>query len=510
MNCTNCKAEWTPPIGVSITQCPFCGKPLFEINDSEKNTEPHEILLKIVQQYDRNKLGDSLLKGMLSDLMSHVEKKYQRIFRQALDDKIGLKLLDIENEDIAIRVIKIKNIKDSFKRNNGFDQTADYVVDCFLYALGWIESVIKDQHNHSEVDSISIFTNQIDFAFIDGVLNKEEAKALFSSAQSLGFSENEIAEMINAKIKILKLKPFPKTSKSLKNQKEIICSSNWYSDSILELKKSKDISDSASQKKTTPMKYKKVVTSKSHKSVTSRKIEKRNYFDGSVYEGEIYKGARHGKGIMKYAKDDAEGRLKYNGEWQNHKLHGKGKMLWRDGRKYEGNWEYDKRNGKGMMIWEDGSKYEGDWKNEKRNGSGIMKWLDGAIYEGEWKDDMRNGNGIIIWPNGDKYEGEWKAEMRNGNGKLIWSDAAEYLGEWKDDMRNGNGIIIWPNGCKYEGEWKDNMKHGRGIEIWPNGDKVEGSFLREIDKGKVAYDYMCRLIKNRKTAKLFIVNKKLK
>jgi formylglycine-generating enzyme required for sulfatase activity len=231
MNCTNCKAEWTPPSGVSITQCPFCGKSLYELKDNVKNAEPHEILLKIVQQYDKKKLGDTLLKGMLTDLMPHVEKKYQRIFKQALDDKVGSKLLDLEHEDNSIRIVKIKTLKDSFKNNNGFDQTADYVVDCFLFALGWIETASIEQYSKAEIDKLGLVSQQIDFAFIDGVLHKAEAKALFSSAQSLGFSENEIADMLHAKIKNLKFKPFPEPDKSLKNQKEILCSSDWYSES---------------------------------------------------------------------------------------------------------------------------------------------------------------------------------------------------------------------------------------------------------------------------------------
>ena len=231
MNCTNCKAEWTPPSGVSITQCPFCGKSLYELKDNVKNAEPHEILLKIVQQYDKKKLGDTLLKGMLTDLMPHVEKKYQRIFKQALDDKVGSKLLDLEHEENSIRIVKIKTLKDSFKNNNGFDQTADYVVDCFLFALGWIETASIEQYSKAEIDKLGLVSQQIDFAFIDGVLHKAEAKALFSSAQSLGFAENEIADMLHAKIKTLKFKPFPEPDKSLKNQKDILCSSDWYSES---------------------------------------------------------------------------------------------------------------------------------------------------------------------------------------------------------------------------------------------------------------------------------------
>jgi hypothetical protein len=235
MNCSNCKAEWTPPAGVSITQCPFCGKSLFELNYNVKNAEPHEILLKIVQQYDKKKLGDTLLKGMLTDLMPHVEKKYQRIFKQALDDRIGAKLLDLEHEDNSIRIVKIKTLKDSFKNNNGFDQTADYVVDCFLFALGWIETASIEQYSMADIDKLGLVSQQIDFAFIDGVLQNEEAKALFSNARQLGFPENETADLINAKIKSLNLRPNPATPKSIKELKMIICSSDWHPDSFMKV-----------------------------------------------------------------------------------------------------------------------------------------------------------------------------------------------------------------------------------------------------------------------------------
>lgn len=229
MNCTKCKAEWTPPAGVSVSSCPFCGKPIFELKDNGKNAEPHEILQEIVQRYDRQKLGDTLLKGLLSDLMPHIERKYQRIFKQALDDRIGAKLLDLEDEEDCIRVVKINTLKDSFKNNNGFDKTADYVVDCFLFALGWIETINKEQYKQGGVDMMSIISQQIDMATVDGVLLKEEAKTIFLNSQKLGLADSEIVNLINAKIDSLKLKPYPATPESLKNITEIICYSDWYS-----------------------------------------------------------------------------------------------------------------------------------------------------------------------------------------------------------------------------------------------------------------------------------------
>ena len=32
----------------------------------------------------------------------------------------------------------------------------------------------------------------------------------------------------------------------------------------------------------------------------------------------------------------------------------------------------------------DGSRYEGEWVNNKINGKGIYKWNDGRVYNGEW------------------------------------------------------------------------------------------------------------------------------
>ena len=41
---------------------------------------------------------------------------------------------------------------------------------------------------------------------------------------------------------------------------------------------------------------------------------------------------------------------KYEGEWENNKLHGNGKMEWPDGRKYEGQYFKDKKHGIGTFY----------------------------------------------------------------------------------------------------------------------------------------------------------------
>ena len=86
---------------------------------------------------------------------------------------------------------------------------------------------------------------------------------------------------------------------------------------------------------------------------------------------------------------------KYNGDWFEGDMHGKGIMRYLDGY-YEGDWVHDKREGKGKFLWtaddEMGDIYEGEWKDDEKNGKGILKKCNGEIYEGEWKDDEVVGN----------------------------------------------------------------------------------------------------------------------
>lgn len=55
----------------------------------------------------------------------------------------------------------------------------------------------------------------------------------------------------------------------------------------------------------------------------------------------------------------------YIGEKKNGVPHGKGKMVWFDGKEYDGEWKNGKRHGKGTMIYRDGREFVGDWVNDE-------------------------------------------------------------------------------------------------------------------------------------------------
>lgn len=46
-------------------------------------------------------------------------------------------------------------------------------------------------------------------------------------------------------------------------------------------------------------------------------------------------------------------------------MHGRGTLVWSDGKKYEGDFVDDKREGKGTFTWPDGRQYRGDWRGGK-------------------------------------------------------------------------------------------------------------------------------------------------
>ena len=50
----------------------------------------------------------------------------------------------------------------------------------------------------------------------------------------------------------------------------------------------------------------------------------------------------------------------------------------------------------GIYRWVNGSRYEGDWNNNKRNGNGKMIGVDGKIYEGDFRDNKKDGFGTWV------------------------------------------------------------------------------------------------------------------
>ena len=160
--------------------------------------------------------------------------------------------------------------------------------------------------------------------------------------------------------------------------------------------------------------------------------------------------------------------------------------------KYEGILINNKREIHGIMYYKNGAKYDGQWKNNKINGKGIYisgnyfkndPNLIGIKYEGDFKNDKIEGFGTGIYTSGDKYTGEWKDNKQYGRGIVEYRGGGKYDGEWKNGKFNGHGIYVLKNGEKFEGKFIDNKYNGYGKYYYLNGDILEGIFKNDRPSG---------------------------
>ena len=106
----------------------------------------------------------------------------------------------------------------------------------------------------------------------------------------------------------------------------------------------------------------------------------------ATYEGEIYKGLRHGRGKLTTKDGDI-----YKGEFDYGNFQGFGTLKTKEGGEVKGFWNGGVLDGHGNETWADGSKYNGHYKEGVKCGEGTYQWKDGTIYHGNWMDDKPNG-----------------------------------------------------------------------------------------------------------------------
>ena len=218
---------------------------------------------------------------------------------------------------------------------------------------------------------------------------------------------------------------------------------------------------------------------------------KYTWANGDFYEGEWAKGWRSGFGIYKsYSKNEVDGSTfasyVYEGDWKNSKKHGHGvatgyKAVTPTGRicfdwSYDGEWIEDNRHGNGKYTYADGSYFTGVWENNKKISASETvlpaescakstvkreELKNGDVYEGEYKDGKYHGQGKYTSSKGWVYEGQFTDGQITGKGKITYATGTVYEGELLKGNKNGFGRITYTDGLYYEGEWKDDKKHGK-------------------------------------------------
>ena len=196
------------------------------------------------------------------------------------------------------------------------------------------------------------------------------------------------------------------------------------------------------------------------------------------YVGMMKEGIPIEKGILYYNEDNKENKLSYEGDWNNGKMTGTGKIVWRDGSSYIGSVVDGKRQGKGKYYYKSDIEnnrlsYEGDWNNDQMNGKGEIVWKDGARYKGSIRNGSRNGRGQDYYP----------------DGSLMVSGKYGYA-YYENNVINGNAIVYYINGrIEYEGgfRWGSHFdEYGKFYN--EKGEIIFEGKMERVDVGKIYYN----------------------
>jgi hypothetical protein len=104
------------------------------------------------------------------------------------------------------------------------------------------------------------------------------------------------------------------------------------------------------------------------------------YKNGDIYQGELVKGKRHGRGIYKHKK-------KINIIYKGHYDAGEGSINFSSGAIFNGKFKngflYD-----GTLTFINGDTYKGKFENNLMNGHGIFTYKSGVVHQGIWEQNV--------------------------------------------------------------------------------------------------------------------------
>ena len=164
----------------------------------------------------------------------------------------------------------------------------------------------------------------------------------------------------------------------------------------------------------------------------------------NYYIGQILDLKMNGKGTL-YNKNNV---IIYEGNLINNKYEGNGKLFYDNGNYYDGEFVDNTEHGKGKLYKKINNilyniMYDGDWNNGKYEGSGKLIYEDGNYYLGEFINGKPNGKGKLYDKNNKIiFEGEYASGKKEGNGKLYLENGNYYIGNFTNGQKHGSGKFI--------------------------------------------------------------------
>ena len=134
------------------------------------------------------------------------------------------------------------------------------------------------------------------------------------------------------------------------------------------------------------------------------------------------------------------------------------------------------------IYYPDGKiKYEGQIKNGKMHGFGIFYNTNGGKqYEGQFFEDKRHGQGILYMGAGDRYEGEFFNGKMNGYGTRYFPNGDKYTGQFRSSRMHGRGTYYYANGEKFKGWFENGYRTNEGNFYDANGNKKKEIYISNL------------------------------
>lgn len=120
------------------------------------------------------------------------------------------------------------------------------------------------------------------------------------------------------------------------------------------------------------------------------------------YKGTWIQGLAHGRGHLK------TNMIEYDGLFRDGLFDGIGTLKIKGKGTYTGKFAEGKFCGKGKFTWDKEHKiYVGSWRHGFMHGKGLMIWSDGRKFYGEYQKGLKHGKGVCIYPSGENFKGTW-------------------------------------------------------------------------------------------------------
>lgn len=225
------------------------------------------------------------------------------------------------------------------------------------------------------------------------------------------------------------------------------------------------------------------------------------YPSGETIEGVFSNGVMHGKAIIEYKGNHAEGffylgnlsdaevnitkhlaenvqNIHYSGNVILHKVEemqmydfvfgshlvektGNGDLEIHyssgDSIKYHGMFLHDVYHGYGLLIdTRKGFIYRGHFEHGAIEGAGAFHYNNGSIYRGYLVNGQYMGRGYFKFTEDSPFEyynGMWRFGKQHGRGTLIYKKGGSYVGDFLDGKPHGNGKRVFADGSFFEGEF---------------------------------------------------------